>query len=370
MVYKSVIYVNTIMGGSLFTFDKRMVLYHFIAWITYTALLFLINGLTDPSVRFGSLLMLSLLFAFIFYCTLWIFLVFYRARRYLMTVLAFLIYSVLIYWVGYWYIFSLVPKMNFIVYFKERPILEKEYLQHTILALTRFSVYSFTYYMVGIVKVRSQVFLSVTEEVHQKDIELLKARNKVLQYEIELLTAQVNPHYIHNKINMLYGRLLETAPEEAERVLELNDIVMYMMTPSLKGSGWVLIEKEIENLYHAMNLDLSKEERQHVIFSIHGEMQPHLIPYMTLLILFDNIIKYAVVNDAAHPVRMDLYLEEDHLHFSGQNKIKKKVGRTTTSHGTGLGNLKRRLDIGFPEHHQFSTQVADDYFMVNLSISY
>ena len=89
----------------------------------------------------------------------------------------------------------------------------------------------------------------------------------------------------------------------------------------------------------------------------------------TLLIAFaENAIKHGVANDPTRPIRIRLDISDYTIRFSCRNRIKPTPDRK--SHGSGLANTRRRLEIQYAGAYTLETYPEEDDFVVELTIGY
>ncbi|HJW15845.1 MAG TPA: hypothetical protein VJ499_01935, partial [Flavisolibacter sp.] len=98
-----------------------------------------------------------------------------------------------------------------------------------------------------------------------------------------------------------------------------------------------------------------------------GDPKRKAIAPFILLPFVENAFKYGVADEQLQPIEINLRIEEDKLTYSCRNKINDSHNADST--GTGLENLKRRLNLLYPQNHYFNTVIDGAYYQAELEIN-
>lgn len=183
--------------------------------------------------------------------------------------------------------------------------------------------------------------------------------------EVAFLKTQINPHFLFNTLNMLYGMAYPVAKPLASAILQLSELMRYMLhdTPD----GQVDLEQEIEYLHSYLALyRLRFPDQFFVEFSVRGEPAGWRVAPLVLIPFVENAIKHGVLDDPAHPVRIRLSLQDKQLEFEVQNRRSDDHKDATT--GIGLPNIRRRLALLYPERHALRVAAAGEEFTTSLRL--
>lgn len=200
----------------------------------------------------------------------------------------------------------------------------------------------------------------------QKQKSELMARTK--SSELALLRNQINPHFLFNTLNNLYSLVYKKSDEAPSMVMKLSEIMRYMLYDS--NSDKVLLEKEIEYLGSFIELnELRMKEGRFVSFTVEGDVQAKMIPPMLLVPFVENAFKHGRKNYKLPGITILLEVHGQRLDFDIRNYLpsgapinKDKQG------GIGLENVKRRLDIIYPEAYALDIQKNEEEYHVHLMI--
>ncbi len=164
-----------------------------------------------------------------------------------------------------------------------------------------------------------------------------------LTTEIELLKAQVNPHFFFNTLNSIYSLSLTHPHHTSTAILQLAEIMKYLFETSRATAA--KIDREIAYIEAFLNLQqLRFGERCEITLKLSGSFQDVTIPPVLLLPLVENAFKHGpeVVPDTSF-VRIHLSVQKKELFFQVSNSTAQHP-EPKSSTGTGLDNLRRRLN--------------------------
>lgn len=177
------------------------------------------------------------------------------------------------------------------------------------------------------------------------------------QAELAFLRTQINPHFLYNTLNYLYATAYPVSEPLAEAILRLSDLMRYLLLDS--PDGQVTLAREVEYLDNYLAIHrLRFEEKFFVNFRQAGvPVSGQRVATLLLIPFVENALKHGVVNQAAHPVDIQLVLPApDRLEFTVSNRISQHQKDATT--GVGLPNIRRRLALLYPGRH--TLRVHDD----------
>ncbi len=188
--------------------------------------------------------------------------------------------------------------------------------------------------------------------------------------ELSYLKAQVNPHFLFNTLNSLYGLSLESSKKVPEMILKLSDLLSYSLYESKVQS--VSIEKEMDLIDKFIALEKARfEERMEVVIDIGKDVNQTLeLAPLLMLPLVENAIKHGL-GPSDTPVLILIHLEQkgQMFNFNIENPlIKLKANDNETVGGMGLKNLKRRLQLHYPDRHFLEINETKNKFIVKLQI--
>ena len=196
-----------------------------------------------------------------------------------------------------------------------------------------------------------------------KGMELLRYEKG--KAELDLLKSQVNPHFLFNTLNNLYGLTVEKADEAPEVVLKLSDMLRYTIYKGKEDS--VQLKDEVSYLDNYISLHKIRYQKQ-VDIRFEKEIAADLkIAPLLFIILLENAFKHGV-ESLTHEayIHIDLKSTKDSLIFRIENNYEKT--RKASTNGIGLDNLKKRLQLIYPNKHKLTIEKGQADFKISLEI--
>ncbi|WP_235299549.1 sensor histidine kinase [Portibacter marinus] len=201
----------------------------------------------------------------------------------------------------------------------------------------------------------------------QRQVEILK--DAVRQSELQFLRSQINPHFLFNNLNNLYSYALEGSEKTPEIILELSGLLRYMLYEC--QDELVALSKEIQQLESYVNLNkLQIEARGEVKFTKDGNFQEYQIAPLILIVFIENAFKHSFASlSEGIAININVKVDENGLlKLYCKNKFHEQTNNDQVARGIGLENVKKRLDLIYPQNHELKINIEDDEYIVLLTI--
>ena len=134
---------------------------------------------------------------------------------------------------------------------------------------------------------------------------------------------------------------------------------------------YVLLDKELEQLENFVNLSkLQLEERGEVVFENHVPPGAYKIAPLLLSVFVENAFKHSLssLSENIH-IHIQLKLQgENTLKFSCTNTYSTQTNTDDLTHGIGLENVKKRLNLLYPQAHQLEIHCDEGLYQVSLTL--
>ncbi|WP_161492777.1 sensor histidine kinase [Spirosoma sp. 209] len=191
-----------------------------------------------------------------------------------------------------------------------------------------------------------------------------------IQAELDALKAQVNPHFLFNSLNNIYGTaIVENSPRTAESIQQLSGIVRYVMEESRQKTTDIQRElRFIDDYVELQRVRIPDQANIRIDTDIQWDERPAQIVPLLLNPLIENAFKYGISIQQPCFVRIRLRVQDNSLHLGIENSI---LPRTDLEKGTGLwlANVRQRLALAYPNQHTLRITDQNDTFSVDLSIN-
>ncbi len=186
--------------------------------------------------------------------------------------------------------------------------------------------------------------------------------------ELALLRSQINPHFLFNTLNNIYSLVYSKAEQAPAAMMKLSDIMRYMLYEA--NTDNVLLTKEIDYLRSYIELLQLRTSRKNFIrFTVEGDSGIATIPPMLFIPFVENAFKHCSKKLKAPGIRIDLKINEKFLNFKVVNALKDDPGMPENDQGgIGLKNVRRRLELIYPNRHKLRTEKTPDVYIAELII--
>jgi sensor histidine kinase YesM len=210
--------------------------------------------------------------------------------------------------------------------------------------------------------------LQVTRLFAIKEKESVQLRSEKLETELKFLRSQTNPHFLFNALNNIYTLTLIKSEKAPDYLLVLSDMLRYMLYEC--NAPKVGLEKEIGYIRHFISLNLLKDSRGLNVNFECGEIPDYLeIAPMLLIPLVENAFKHSKFEDKANGwININLKVTEESLNLNVQNSLPDSSHSTDNTGGIGLVNVRRQLELIYPDQFKLSIDEKDNIFSVELII--
>ena len=207
--------------------------------------------------------------------------------------------------------------------------------------------------------------VGMLKEVYRQKLaraEMEYERNKA---ELALYKAQINPHFLFNTLNTLYG-LLITQSDKTEITLErFINLTKYMYNNA--NREFIALAEEVDYIGQYIALQqLRLNELADIRFTHEVEREEMPIPPMMLITFVENAFKYGISSDDPCFIHIQLNQRAEKLCFEVVNStFGREAGHSARM---GITNCRRRLELLYPEHHRLEIEQEHGLFRVRLEL--
>ncbi len=185
--------------------------------------------------------------------------------------------------------------------------------------------------------------------------------------ELQLLKAQIHPHFLFNTLNNIYSFTLNKSPLAKDILKRLEEILHYMIEeceqPLVPVKNEVKIIEdyfELERIRYGNSLDMQLE--------ITGDYNNKLIAPLLMIPFVENSFKHGTSKILKEPwIKLFIQADKDVVHFSLTNS-KPADEIINGKGGIGLNNVKKRLELLYPSNHLLTVESSVNTFTVNMQI--
>jgi two-component system, LytTR family, sensor kinase len=203
--------------------------------------------------------------------------------------------------------------------------------------------------------------LGATVVEHVEQLRGVQMQGLVSQAELKALQAQINPHFLFNSLNTLYGTIDRSNVEARRLVLNLADVFRYLLR---SDRTLIEIDEELRIVRAYLEIEqLRLGSKLRTEINVDEVAFRASIPLLSVQPLVENAVKHGVApRTGAGFVRLDITMRHDVLTVTVSNSGEcdaSLLKAAPADGGIGLANVRRRLELCYGEQSSFVAAVAD-----------
>lgn len=208
------------------------------------------------------------------------------------------------------------------------------------------------------------MLIKLMRNAYHQEKNLRELEKEKFTAEMGLLKAQINPHFFFNTLNSLYALTLKGSDQASKVVLRLSELMHYMLYEA--SAAKVLLKDEISHLENYISIEQMRfADRLDLSFQYSGDINGKMIAPLLLLPFVENAFKHGIADDSGW-ITINLKVTGNRLFLKVENSY--PVNGKAKSHGFGLKNVKRRLDLTYPGQYDLQLHQNDETFEADLKL--
>lgn len=222
-----------------------------------------------------------------------------------------------------------------------------------------------------ILAIGMSVALKVTMRWHKDSMNLEAVKAAQLEADLKNLRSQLNPHFLFNTLNNIYSLIAIDPHKAQDSVHGLSKLLRYMLYEN--DQKFVPLYKELEfteNYIDLMRLRLSPNVKLNVMIKNKESNIP--IASLLFMTLIENAFKHGIRNGSDSFIDIKIFVDDKKgILCTVENSLSDTEDQIESNNsGIGLTNLRKRLELLYPNKHQLLIERKDDRFFVLLSIDF
>ena len=202
---------------------------------------------------------------------------------------------------------------------------------------------------------------------------LKEQRNSQLQKEnaesqLQLLTAQVHPHFLFNTLNNVYSKTQKESPEGSQMIMGLSDLLRYILYEGSKPL--VPLDKELQMILEYINLEKKRYgDKLDLHYLVSDKTKDIYIAPLLILPFVENCFKHGINNMLQNPwINLTIDVKDTTLVMKLMNGKTNANEVVSKKPGTGIDNVRQRLELLYKHKHELQIREEEEVFIVDLKI--
>jgi two-component system LytT family sensor kinase len=186
-----------------------------------------------------------------------------------------------------------------------------------------------------------------------------------LQTELKYLRSQVNPHFLFNGLNTIYGNIDSSNQQARNILLQFSDLLRYNLYEA--DTDQIDLEKELVHLRNYVELQKARSN-ENLQVSLQTDIEnghTHVAPLLFIPFV-ENAFKFGTQNEKnENKIEIVLIQKGRNIFFSCVNSFE---DLPPSSGGIGITNVKRRLELLYKGRYELNIHSANNIYSVQLTI--
>ena len=208
--------------------------------------------------------------------------------------------------------------------------------------------------------------IKILKNWYLKQKETAQVGREIINGELQLLKAQVHPHFLFNTLNNIYSFIINDSNDATEALKKLSTLLRYIIYEC--DQPLVQLEKELKMIRDYIDLEKIRYGKNfNMSLQVQGNGSNKMISPLLLIPFLENSFKHGASQMLTHPwINLDITILEHELQFILSNSKPAIAGEKTMSNGLGLRNVKKRLSILYKDTHALN--ITDDIMSFSVSL--
>ena len=187
-----------------------------------------------------------------------------------------------------------------------------------------------------------------------------------LQTELKYLRAQINPHFLFNGLNTIYGYIDISNQQARDILVQFSDLLRYNLYEA--DVDMVELEQETKFLQNYVALQRARSNdnmKIELVIDVQGNTVK--IAPLICMAFVENAFKYTTRDSRENTVKIYLQQKGSQIHFSCTNSYEETPRQPAK--GIGLNNVMRRLELLYKDRYTLDIQKQDNIYKVALTLT-
>lgn len=194
-------------------------------------------------------------------------------------------------------------------------------------------------------------------------IQLEKVTNDQLKTELKFLRAQYHPHFLFNALNTIYFQMDDDVPGAKYSIEKFSELLRYKLYDQQQQ---VPVSQEFEYMQTYIELQKVRSTgKLNLQVSFDDRLKNQLVYPLMFLPLLENAFKFLGGN---YRMSACATINDEYIVFSIENSVSEII--SPSNGGIGLENLRRRLNLLYPDRHILNLERMTDRFKAVLKLAY
>lgn len=203
-------------------------------------------------------------------------------------------------------------------------------------------------------------FIRVSEEWRKSETSRKEAEKALTESELQNLRSQLNPHFLLNTLNNIYALIAFDTEKAQESVQELSKLLRHVLYENKDQFTTLSKEMEfIQSYIELMRIRLSSNVTVEAEYDLAPNSQTPIAP-LIFISLVENAFKHGISPTEPSFIKIRFSEVQGVVRCLIQNSNHRKVGYDKSGSGIGLEQVKKRLNLSYPNKYSWHYGLSND----------
>lgn len=199
----------------------------------------------------------------------------------------------------------------------------------------------------------------------RQQVHAMKLAKDNVQLEFNFLKSQLNPHFLFNTLNNIYGLILNDEKEKSARlVARLSEFMRYTLYDLNKDR--MPVETEVQLLKDYIELEKIRLNHTRVKFDHHIDVAGHTIASLLFIPIIENAFKHNADIKSSY-ININFQINKSRLQFSIENTVDTDQ-QLQSKRGIGLQNFRKRIELYYPGKYKYEVNSSETNYHTKVII--
>jgi two-component system LytT family sensor kinase len=206
--------------------------------------------------------------------------------------------------------------------------------------------------------------LYITQKWSEREEQVKNIQINQLQTELKYLRSQINPHFLFNGLNTIYGSISMSNTEARDMMVQFSDLLRYNLYEA--DVDMIELEKEIKYMKNYVALQKARSnENMEVTLNVDYQDGGVKIAPLIFMAFVENAFKYVSRGDSVNSITIALNQVAGQIDFTCDNSYDESE---SIPGGIGLNNAERRLQLLYKDRYTLDIKKEQNIYHVHLTL--
>ena len=212
------------------------------------------------------------------------------------------------------------------------------------------------------------ISLKLFKHFYLKNLRIQQLQKENIAAQLQMLRAQVHPHFIFNTLNNIFNQIQTESPKGSKMVRGLSNMLRYILYEGEKPL--VTLKQELLMINEYINLETIRYGNKLDLYvSVPDKTDDIYIAPLLLLPFVENCFKHGASNMLQNPwINLTVEIKDTVLVMKLMNGKAPLKGNGQNKTGIGINNVKQRLELLYKNKHELQIREEDEVFVVDLEV--